>query len=199
MKKFYNFAGNELRIDGTLATEKWFDDEVTPDMFRAELATVKGDLTVWLNSCGGDVIAGSQIYTMLKEHKGNVTVKIDGWCASAASVVAMAGSSVEISPTAYMLIHDPMCLAFGNKADFVEAITMLDEIKEGILNAYELKTSLPRAQIADLMANETTMSAKKAVELGFADTILYSLPETRNDDGKPINYRVLNQKYKFIF
>lgn len=143
-------------------------------MFRDELAKVSGNLTVWLNSPGGDVFAASQIYSMLKNHKGKVTVKIDGIAASAASVVAMAGDETLIAPTALMMIHDPSTCAMGNKADMEKAIILLDEVKESIINAYETKSHLSRNKIAKLMSDETWLNAKKAHEMGFVDGILFA-------------------------
>ena len=146
---------------------------MTPALFRDELAKVSGNLTVWLNSPGGDVFAASQIYSMLKNHKGKVTVKIDGIAASAASVVAMAGDETLIAPTALMMIHDPSTCAMGNKADMEKAIILLDEVKESIINAYETKSHLSRNKIAKLMSDETWLNAKKAHEMGFVDGILF--------------------------
>ena len=123
----------ELLFNGPISEDTWWGDEVTPALFRNELAKVSGNLTVWLNSPGGDVFAASQIYSMLKNHKGKVTVKIDGIAASAASVVAMAGDETLIAPTALMMIHDPSTCAMGNKADMEKAIILLDEVKESII------------------------------------------------------------------
>lgn len=147
---------------------------MTPALFRDELSKVSGNLTVWLNSPGGDVFAASQIYSMLKNHKGKVTVKIDGIAASAASVVAMAGDETLIAPTALMMIHDPSTCAMGNKADMEKAIILLDEVKESIINAYETKSHLSRNKIAKLMSDETWLNAKKAHEMGFVDGILFA-------------------------
>ena len=162
----------ELEIYGTIAEESWFDDDVTPAMFREELFAGSGPITVWINSPGGDCIAASQIYTMLMDYKGDVTVKIDGIAASAASVVAMAGTEVLMAPTALIMIHNPATIAMGDHEDMQKAIEMLDEVKESIINAYEIKTSLSRAKLSHLMDAETWMNANKAVELGFADGIL---------------------------
>ncbi len=129
-------------------------------------------MVVWLNSPGGDCIAASRIYSMLMDYAGHVTVKIDGIAASAASVIAMAGTRVLMAPTALMMIHNPMTIAYGNHADMQKAIGMLDEVKESIINAYELKTHLGRAKISHLMDSETWMNANKAIELGFADGLL---------------------------
>ena len=109
---------------------------------------------------------------MLMDYKGNVTVKVDGIAASAASVVAMAGTKVLMAPTALMMIHNPATVAFGDHADMAKAIDMLSEVKESIINAYEIKTGLSHAQLSHMMDDTTWMNAKKAIELGFADDIL---------------------------
>ena len=161
-----------LELNGTIASESWFDDDVTPQMFKDELFAGEGDITVWINSPGGDCIAASQIYSMLMDYKGNVTVKIDGIAASAASVIAMAGTTVLMAPTALMMIHNPATMAFGDHNEMQKAIEMLSEVKESIINAYELKTGLSRAKLDHLMEDETWMNAKKAIELNFADGML---------------------------
>lgn len=145
---------------------------MTPQLFRDELNAGSGDITVWINSPGGDCIAAAQIYNMLMEYKGNVTVKIDGIAASAASVIAMAGTKVCVSPVSMMMIHNPMTVAMGNTSEMQKAIEMLDEVKESIVNAYEIKTGMSRAKISHLMDAETWMDANSAVEMGFADEIL---------------------------
>ena len=180
MNKFWNWTvtNNDekteriLTLSGVIAEESWFDDEVTPKIFRDELMSGEGDITVWINSPGGDCIAAAQIYNMLLEYKGNVTIKIDGIAASAASVVAMAGNKVIMSPVSMLMIHNPMTMAAGDTIEMKKAISMLTEVKESIINAYELKTGMSRDKIAKLMDAETWMDANKAVELGFADEIL---------------------------
>ena len=152
-----------LELYGTIAEESWFDDDITPRMFKDELNAGSGDITVWINSPGGDCVAASQIYTMLMDYKGNVTVKIDGIAASAASVIAMAGTKVLMAPTALMMIHNPMTAAFGDSDDMQKAIEMLNEVKESIINAYEIRTNLSRAKLSHLMSSETWMNAKKAI------------------------------------
>ena len=161
-----------LEINGEIASESWFDDDVTPKLFKDELLSGNGPITIWLNSPGGDCIAASQIYSMLMDYAGEVTIKIDGIAASAASVIAMAGTKVLMAPTALMMIHNPMTMAWGDKSEMTKAIEMLDEVKESIVNAYEIKTGMSRAKISHLMDSETWMNANKAIELGFADDIL---------------------------
>ena len=161
-----------LFLNGTIAEESWFDDEVTPALFKDELNSGEGDITVWINSPGGDCIAAAQIYNMLMDYKGNVTVKIDGIAASAASVIAMAGNKVIVSPVSMIMIHNPATIAAGDTAEMQKAIAMLDEVKESIINAYEIKTGLSRARLSHLMDAETWMDANSAIELGFADEIM---------------------------
>ena len=170
-----NEAGIEervLELDGTIASESWFDDDITPKMFKEELFSGSGPITIWINSPGGDCIAASQIYSMLMDYQGEVTVKVDGIAASAASVIAMAGNKVLMAPTALMMIHNPSMMAFGDHNDMAKAIDILDEVKESIINAYEIKTGQSRAVLSHVMESETWMNAKKAIELHFADGIL---------------------------
>ena len=173
-----------LFLNGTIAEESWFDDDVTPQLFKDELLSGSGDITVWINSPGGDCVAAAQIYNMLMDYKGNVTVKIDGIAASAASVIAMAGTKVLVSPVSMMMIHNPMTVAFGTTGEMEKAIAMLDEVKESIINAYEIKTGLSRAKLSHLMDAETWMNANMAVELGFADEVM-KRNEAENDIPQP--------------
>ena len=194
MKKFWNWKNRTvtnqetqeqtlertLFLNGTIAEESWFDDDVTPQLFKDELMAGSGDITVWINSPGGDCVAAAQIYNMLMDYKGNVTVKIDGIAASAASVIAMAGTKVLVSPVSMLMIHNPMTAAFGNSDEMQRAIEMLGSVKDSIINAYEIKTGLSRAKLSHLMDAETWMDANKAVELGFADEIMKRSEETED-------------------
>lgn len=191
-RKFWNWVRNEndesrtLFLNGEISDETWYGDEVTPKMFKEELQDGEGDITVWINSPGGDVFAAAQIYNMLMDYKGNVTVKIDGVAASAASVIAMAGTEVQMSPVAMMMIHNPATIAIGDSSEMKKAIDMLDEVKESIMNAYEIKTGLSRSRISHLMDAESWFNAKKAVELGFADKLLFSKEETEAEEEKEL-------------
>lgn len=173
MKNQETGAGERiLELSGTIAEESWFDDEVTPQLFKDELNSGTGDITVWINSPGGDCVAAAQIYNMLSNYKGKVTVKIDGIAASAASVIAMSGDTVLVSPVSMLMIHNPATIAWGDHAEMQKAMDMLAEVKESIINAYVLKTGLSRPKLSHLMDAETWMDANKAVELGFADDIM---------------------------
>lgn len=189
MPKFWNFIRNEaqsddveLRIEGEIVSDddawiyEWFGiPAATPNAFREALAEHKGkSVTVWIDSWGGDVFAAAGIYNALKEHKGKVTVKIDGKAVSAASVIAMAGDEILMSPVSMLMIHNPWTGARGEAKDMRHMADVLDEVKEALINAYQAKTGLSRNKISRLMDEETWMSAKKAMADGFADGMLYA-------------------------
>ena len=192
-RKFWNWIKNEdesvpesrtLFLNGEISDETWFGDEVTPGIFRDELSDGQGDIAVWINSPGGDVFAAAQIYNMLRDYNGKVTVKIDSIAASAASVIAMAGDEILMGPTALMMIHNPMTVAAGSFSEMQKAIDMLDEVKQAIINAYEDKTGMRRGKISSLMDAESWFNAKKAVELGFADGILFENSDSSTEEEK---------------
>ena len=212
MSKFWRWVTNEvpdpettetkpqsrtLYLNGTIAEESWFDDDVTPALFAEELSAGDGDITVWINSPGGDCFAAARIYNMLRDYKGKVTVKVDGLAASAASVIAMAGDTVLVSPVSMMMIHNPATIALGDHTEMEKAIAMLDEVKNSIINAYQAKTGLSKQKLSQLMEDETWMNAKRAVELRFADSIIERDGETVTDSvqfaRKPFVQQVTNR------
>lgn len=174
MNKFWNFQNvnkeeRVLTLDGVIASDSWWEDDISPEMFRKELNAGNGPLTLWINSPGGDCIAAAQIYNMLREYPGTVTVKIDGIAASAASVIAMAGDKVLMSPVGMMMIHNPAMMAWGDSEEMKKASRTLDAVKESIINAYQIKTKLDRKKLSDLMDSEKWMDSTEAYELGFID------------------------------
>lgn len=198
MKRFWNWLtpqasgpnsdGGErvLRINGVIAEESWLDDDITPAVFASELNAGSGPVTIWLNSPGGDVVAAARIYNMLLDYPGKVTVNIDGIAASAASVIAMAASTVAMSPVSMLMIHNPATLAMGDKTELSRALDMLESVKDSIINAYQLKTGLSRAKLSKLMDMETWMDATAAIDLGFANEILTSKQgSTPDKDDEP--------------
>lgn len=162
----------DLRMDGQIGSD-WFVEGITSAWVRDELSKRTGDLTVWLNSPGGQVIEGSGIYTALREYPGFVTIKVDGLAASAASVIAMAADELCMSPTSYLMIHRASTWTGGNEGDLDEAARQLRAIDEGIVTAYQLKTGMSRAKLLDMMRDETWIPARDAVRMGFADKMLY--------------------------
>ena len=192
MRHFWNWVRNDdesrtLYLDGVIAEESWFSDDITPAMFKEELFAGNGPITIHLNSPGGDCIAASQIYTMLMDYPADVIVQIDGVAASAASVIAMAGTTVRMSPTALMMVHNPWTTAMGDAEDMRKAIDLLSEVKESIINAYQIKTGLSRAKLSNIMDAETWLNAHKAKELGFCDEVLYEASDESAEEpgGKP--------------
>ena len=184
MEKFWNWirddtGGRVLRLEGPIDSDSYWGDCINPQDFRDDLYAEDGDITLWINSPGGNVFAAAEIYTMIRDYPHNVKVCIASIAASAASVIAMAGDTVQMSPTGLIMIHDPSTIAMGNAHDMEKAIATLNEVKESIINAYAAKTGLSRGKISKLMSDETWINAKKAVELGFADEILF------DEKGKP--------------
>jgi len=146
----------------------------SPKKIVDALAEANGDdVEININSPGGDVFSGSEIYTALKSYGGNTTGKIVGNAASAASIAAMGVKTLQISPTAQIMIHNSAMVSRGDHRDHEHDSEILKTIDEGMANAYMLKTGLPKEQISQLMADETWMDAKKAKELGFADEIMF--------------------------
>lgn len=187
-----------LYLDGQISDETWWGDEVTPKAFKEELNAGSGDITLWINSPGGDCFAAAQIYNMLMEYPGNVTVKIDGLAASAASVIAMAGTKVCMSPVAMLMIHNPATLAYGDQSEMEKTIGMLSEVKESIINAYEIKSGLARTKISHMMDDETWLNAKKAVELGFADDILFDQKKENEEQPEAMLYSPATVTSSFV-
>lgn len=194
-RKFWRWTRNEtpdsfgsdrtLHLDGEISDETWYGDEVTPQVFKDELNSGKGNITLWINSPGGDVFAAAQIYNMLMDYPYEVTVKIDALAASAASVIAMAGTKVCMSPVAMLMVHNPATIAIGDSEEMQKAIDMLSEVKESIMNAYEIKSGLSRNKISRLMDAETWMNAKEAKKLGFADEILFADGQDETEEENP--------------
>ncbi|OEK56344.1 head maturation protease, ClpP-related [Staphylococcus equorum] len=170
----------KINVKGAIVpnNDKWiYDmlemDATSPkDVFDA-LSSTDEDVEVIINSGGGDVFSGSEIYTSLKEHQGNVNVKVVGVAASAASVIAMAGSKIEMSPTAQMMIHNASSIAVGDNREMQTAYNMLTSANKAVANAYIAKTGKSEQEITDLMNEETWFSADTAVEQGFADSKMF--------------------------
>lgn len=170
-QKFWNWNdSSELVLDGVIASESWYGDEVTPQLFRGELAEHHGDLTVVINSPGGDVFAGVAIYNAIKNRNdGHVTVRVDGVAASIASVIAMAGDTIKMSLGSTMMIHKPWSMAVGDAEDLAKTIELLNKLEGSIVDIYADRTGLDKEKIAELLTAETWLNPEEAVALGFAD------------------------------
>ena len=183
-------AAPELILYGDIASETWWGDEVTPRQFTEELDALGAvpEIVVRINSGGGDVFAANAIYTRLKDNAAKITVKIDGWGASAATIVAMAGDVIEIPGNGVFMVHDPSMglLGYFNEADLVKLTDEIKVIKQSIVNGYALKTGKPADEIASIMAAETWYDGKQAVEAGFCDKLMFEDAETTVENGAKI-------------
>ncbi len=179
-KKFWQVknkvsGGSEILLYGEIASDaSWFGDESTPNQFAADLEALEGAaVTVRINSCGGDVFAAHAIHNLLTAYKGAVTVVIDGLAASAATIVAMAGDKVIMPGNTLMMIHNPMI--YGNNYytadELAKMAGALDKIKSSIIAAYRKRTGLSADKLAEMMDDETWMSAEECLKLGFADEV----------------------------
>lgn len=186
MQKFFNFVNSadnkeaDLYISGDIVSNDceelydFFGIECTvPKGFKEQLAECNGKpINIYIDSYGGDVIAASAIYTMISEYKGQKTVKISSIAASAASIIAMAGDKILMSPTAFLMIHDPSTAVRGNITEVKQTLDSLKVVKEAIINAYERKSNLSREKISSLMTNETWLDYNDAKEYGFCDGLI---------------------------
>ena len=182
--KFWNFipaAGNkppELLLYGAISSQQsWWEDRVTPGKFNEELAAL-GDVSeiiVRINSGGGDVFAANAIFTRLKDCSAKITVKIDGWAASAATIIAMAGDTIKIAKNGVFMIHDPAMTVWDTftAEDFEKMAEELKVIKQSIVNTYAMKSGRDAQDIEQLMSVETWWTGEDAVSNGFCDEIMF--------------------------
>lgn len=182
LKKFWNFATApdgtpELTIYGFIASEEWWGDEITHTQFYKdlqEIGTVPA-ITVRINSGGGDVFAAFAIYSLLRDNAAEINVVIDGWAASAATIIAMAGDTIKIPKAAIFMVHDPALRLFGSYTaeNFISMAEQLDKIKTAIVSAYCDRTGKTEDEISELMDAETYLTGEQAVDMGFCDELLY--------------------------
>ena len=182
--KFWNFipaAGNkppELLLYGAISSQQsWWEDRVTPGKFNEELAAL-GDVSeiiVRINSGGGDVFAANAIFTRLKDCSAKITVKIDGWAASAATIIAMAGDTIKVAKNGVFMIHDPAMTVWDTftAEDFEKMAEELKVIKQSIVNTYAMKSGRDAQDIEQLMSVETWWTGEDAVSNGFCDEIMF--------------------------
>lgn len=168
---------------------------ISAKMVADELATIKGakSIDVRINSPGGDVFDGNAIFTLLKSHGAKINVFVDGLAASIASVIAMAGDSIEISSAGYFMIHDPSGLSFGNSAEHRKMADLLDKIRDTIVDVYSEKSSASREQLSDWMSTETWFNAEESVANGFASAIGADQKVAACIDPRLFRYRAIPQ------
>lgn len=192
----------KLEVKGAIVPndDKWiyelFEmDATSPKDITDQLKDAAGDIEVLINSGGGDVYSGSEIYTALRDTPNNVNVKIVGIAASAASVIAMAGDKVEISPTAQIMIHNAATVAFGDNRSMEHTSNMLEGFNKSIANAYMDKTGLSQDEILSMMDDETWLTADMAVEKGFADSKMFAenTPRLVANAGQMLSDDVINR------
>ncbi len=194
--KFWDFVANkeentaELLLYGEISDYSWYGDEITPAMFNNDLKEIGAvdEITVRINSGGGDVFAAVAIYTRLKENKAKVSVKIDGWCASAATIIAMAGDTVEISVAGVFMIHDPLAglLGYYNVSDLEEIKNQLETIKQSIVNCYMTKCGKTEEEIKNLMSEEKWYTGQEAVDNGFCTAVMFTEIETEVENSETV-------------
>lgn len=192
INKFWDFVSSkdentaELLLYGEISEYSWYEDDITPKAFNNDLAEIGmvDEITVRINSGGGDVFAAVAIYTRLKEHKANIAVKIDGWCASAATIIAMAGDTIEISAGGVFMVHDPLACLIGyyNAEELGRVAKELGTVKQSIVNCYMTVTDKPEDEIKKLMADETWLTGQEAVDAGFCTGVMFTDVETELED-----------------
>lgn len=197
MRKYWNIMGNEIMIYGPISESSWLGDEITPKQLAEELKGIVGDITVRINSMGGDVFAAQTMYNLLKSHKGNVTVIIDGICASAASLIACAGSKVTMASNGLYMIHNPLTYLceLAEASTLEKVVEVLNKIKFTMIDVYKNRCKLAAEEIALLMNEETYMTAAEAKELGFVDEIGGQV-EVENRNGRLFVNRIEADKVK---
>jgi ATP-dependent Clp protease protease subunit len=175
----------EIEFYGVISEFSWFEDDITPNKFKADLNRLGqgGPVTIRINSPGGEVWAASTIRAIMMDYPGRITVRIDGLCASAATIVATAGDRVLMQDSAYFMIHEAWLIAIGNVEDLKKAIDFLKVTNQGIVETYQSKTGMDSDKLAKLMKDATWMTARQAKENGFIDEVITSTGKTLNQSG----------------
>jgi len=189
-----------MEIDGVLSQFSWFEDEITPKKFKDDLYTFGkgGPVLMRLNSPGGDVIAAAKMRAIMTDYPGDITVRVEGMAASAAVMVAISGKTVQVADSAYMMIHDPAVVVFLAALDIQtlgQLHDSLQSIKDGIIPAYAAKTGLTEGVISNMMTRETWMSAREAVDYGFADEVIQGGQKAKN---QMTNFAYVNVLHSYV-
>ncbi|MCX2201475.1 MULTISPECIES: head maturation protease, ClpP-related [Pantoea] len=171
----------------------WYGDGVTASRIAAALRSIGGaDVTVNINSPGGDMFEGLAIYNLLREYEGKVTVKVLGLAASAASIIAMAGDEVQIGRGAFLMIHNCWVYAMGNRHDLQQIAADMVPFDKAMNDIYGARTGLDAATIDAMMDAETYIGGSDAVEKGFADRLLAADEIADGDDSPAAALRKLD-------
>lgn len=159
----------EMTIYGIIG-DSWWEDSVSASDIDNALKSITGDIVINLNSPGGDAFDGIAIYNRLKKHDGKVTVNVDGWACSAASVIAMAADQLVMGLGSMIMIHEASSVVWGTKTDMRKEADVLDELEEGIIDIYMTKANVSREEIRNMVDAETWFGAQKSIDIGFATT-----------------------------
>jgi len=180
---FYNEASNntEITIYGIIG-DSWWEDSVSASDIDNALKVITGDIVINLNSPGGDAFDGIAIYNRLKKHNGKVTINIDGWACSAASVIAMAADELVMGLGSMLMIHEASTLVWGTKTNMRKEADVLENLEDGIIDIYMTKANIVREEIRNMVDAETWFSASKAVEIGFATSTSSSVEKTKDEE-----------------
>lgn len=158
---------NEITIYSVIGPSFW-EEGITDQYIKERLDGMSGDVTVRINSGGGDVFHGFAIYNLLKQYAGKVIMKIDGLAASSASVIAMAGDEIHMGEASMLMIHNPWTIALGDADEMIKTSELLDKIKGSIVGVYAANTDIENGELSEMMDKETWMTAEEAIDLGFA-------------------------------
>lgn len=200
MKKWYSIKAKAQDAEIWIYEEigDFWDGGVSAKQFAEDLKGLGrvNNITLHLNSPGGVVTDGIAIYNLLKQNQARITVNIEGWAASIASVIAMAGDEILMAENGLMMIHDPWGLAIGNAADMRAAADVLDKMRDSIIMAYAKKSKRDDHNFAELMAAETWMTAQEALDYGLIDKITDSMQMAASFDLSKFKYRNIPEKFQ---
>lgn len=186
--------GNTISIYDVIGEDFWTGGGFTAKRMAAALRSIgKNDVTVKINSPGGDMFEGIAIYNLLREHPAKVTIDVKGWAASAASIIAMAGDDIRMGLGTFMMVHNAWGMVVGNRHDMTEAAALFEGFDSAIADIYQARTGMDRKAIQKLMDAETFMGPTEAVDKGFADSINEGLSADQAD-AKNLDQRLMARR-----
>ena len=183
-----------LTIYGDIGESYWWESTSATDVDNALINAGDNDLVVHLNSPGGSAFDGIAIYNRLKNHNGKVTIHVDGWACSAASVIAMAGDEVIMGAGAMLMIHEASNIVWGSKNEFRKQADLLEKLEDGIIDIYMMKSNIEREEIKKMVDNETWFSANDALEIGFATSTATSSSVEDNEEVSQLKAQMLTMQ-----